>query len=173
MKLQELGEEIEAHADDIVEGAEELADQEPWVSLPEELRLNHLIPLLRSMVRAAFDEVGEEVTVRDLVEEAAEHGRQRAEQGFTDETVLLEYQILRRAVERFLRSGYVADEVLLEALVRMDAEITTATSGSLLGLHDADMDVAAAREALEQLVARRKGAGGAAEGDGAGEVTPP
>lgn len=157
MTLDELGQELQASAAEIVEGAEELANTEPWISLPEKLRLNHLVPLLRTMVSRGFGEVGGRVTVAELVEAAAEHGRQRGEQGFGDETILLEYQILRRTVERFLREGDFPDEVLLQGLVRMDAEITTATSGSLLGLHRASMDEETAASAFADLVARREG----------------
>lgn len=157
MTLEELGQELQANAAEIVEGAEELATTEPWISLPEELRLNHLVPLVRTMVSRGFGGVGGRVTVRELVEAAAEHGRQRGEQGFSDETILLEYQILREAVERFLREGHFSEDALLEGLVRMDAEITTATSGSLLGVHRASMDEETAASAFADLVARREG----------------
>lgn len=157
--LDAVGREIEREASAVIDSVEELSTQDPWLSLPDDLRLDHLVPLLQLMVRSGAGIGPDPTGPRDVIGAALEHGRQRRQHGFNEEALLKEYHLLRRAVWRFLRVRTAPDGNAAEMMLRLDAEITTATSASLLGYHADEVDATRLERAVEEMVRRRREGG--------------
>jgi hypothetical protein len=119
-----------------------IAEVEPWLSLPPNLDQNHLPQLLDNLSNAALrSEVGKKDR-HALLWSAVEHGRQRRESGFGENLLYTEYHLLRRTLWSYLRDTFSQHDAAVEAILRIDAAITLACSGSLLGYHHKALEAA-------------------------------
>lgn len=109
-------------------------DREPWSSLSEPKRIDHLPNLLEALLRMACDPDCEATHRDEVLEFARIHGLDRRYQGFEEEVIFEEYYLLRREACTGLRTFH--EEQTLEPIIpRLDAAISLATLASLRGLH--------------------------------------
>lgn len=114
-------------------------DREPWTSLPESQRVDHLPDLLGALLRMAFDPEREAGHRDEVLEFARLHGVDRRNQGFEEEVIFEEYYLLRSEACTGLRAFH--EERALESIIpRLDAAISLATLASLRGLHGRGID---------------------------------
>lgn len=108
--------------------------RDPWTSLSEPQRVDHLPELLGALLRMAFDPGRDPILREEVLEVARRHGVDRRYQGFEEEVIFEEYYLLRSEACTGLRMFH--QERDLEAVIsRLDAAISLATLGSLRGLH--------------------------------------
>jgi hypothetical protein len=114
---------------------------EPWLVLPPDLDQDHLPQVVRDLADAALADGDSDDARRRLAWAAVEHGGQRRRCGFAENLIHTEYYLLRRTLWTYLREQFPATPGTVEAILRIDAAITLASSASLLGYH---------RDALER-----------------------
>lgn len=115
---------------------------EPWLKLPADLDQDHLPVLLRHLANAALQEDAGLEEARQLVWTAAKHGQDRREDGFDESLLHTEYLLLRRTLWSYLKGEFRAEPTALDSILRIDAAITLASSGSLLGYHRGTLEKA-------------------------------
>lgn len=135
---------------DVIEAAPEVAAGvvRDWRSLAEQFHWtrdsideDHLAELICKLGEAALArESGSLDASRELVRAALQHGRDRHDDGFSEEMLFREYHLLRRGLwEQLKRKN---PEGAAETIMRIDSEITMATSASLQGFHRSHAEVA-------------------------------
>lgn len=130
--LMEIRAAIREHVHGIAAAMQAEAAGEPWLSLPQAYSLDSIPDLILTLADEALAD-DPEAHVRK-VWTAVHHGQERAETGFSETLLFNEYHLLRMAVWHFV-SGRCPPRDAFEAIARIDAAITQATSASLLGYH--------------------------------------
>lgn len=133
--MRQLCEHIKANVGTIISLWNVAAAEEPWILLPEHDRIDFLPLVLTQLAEAVLCAEPSSESVRALVEAALTHGEHRARLGLPDQVIFVEYDLLRRALWRFLNSDKPATERTARAILRMDAAISLATRASIVGLH--------------------------------------
>jgi hypothetical protein len=113
------------------------AAEEPWVLLPEHDRVDFLPTVIERIVEGVLCEAPGPSTLRPIVEAGVEHGEHRATLGVPDSVLFTEYDLLRRAIWRFLQESEFgrASTDAGRGILRIDAAISLATRASLVGYH--------------------------------------
>lgn len=151
--MPNLFERLASQADVVVAEWDRLSDEEPWRGLPPAHRVDALPALVRGLVSMALADTGPGERVQAGLAPAFEHGAQRRRLGFPDDVLFREYQILRDALWRLVRSEARQEEAH-QAIFCLDAAITVATRASLLGYHRAEIDAAGRWEEMARQVER-------------------
>lgn len=131
-------------AEKIAEVAAELAEgvahdwnaeaaKSPHLEIPKPVDANRLADLIVLLTKAAEERRSGDYgpDFREMIRAAIRHGRDRRDDGFSEDLLLAEYHLLRRAVWEHLKS--ISPLGAAETILRIDAEITVATSASLHG----------------------------------------
>ncbi len=121
-----------------------VAELSPNLNVPRPVDEDGLEELIRCLGEAAdAKKAGGNEPARALVRAALHHGRERRADGFTPDMVLYEYHLVRRVLWNELKK--IDPDLAPETILRVDAEITTATSASLQGYYipssDADDEI--------------------------------
>lgn len=133
--MRQLCEHIKANVDTIISLWNLTAAEEPWTLLPEHDRLNYLPRVLVQLAESVLCAEPDVESVRALVEAGLTHGEHRAMLGLPDQVIFAEYDLLRRALWRFLSPEEPPTERAGRAILRIDAAISLATRASIVGLH--------------------------------------
>jgi hypothetical protein len=128
----EIRDAILEHVHGIVGAMQGAAASEPWLALPQGYSLDSVPELILTLVDEALAN-DPDAHVRK-VWTAVQHGGDRAATGFPDPLLFTEYHLLRMAVWSFVTTTFDPDDAL-QAISRIDAAITQATTASLLGYH--------------------------------------
>lgn len=134
--MEDIAAELRANTDDVMRRWEARADAIPWINLPDAARRDALPRVIRGLADAALTQPPERELVREAVRCAVDHGRDRRRQGLAVEDILTEYYALRTAIWSHLREQPFHIGEVADAMLRIDAAITTATGASLVGYHD-------------------------------------
>jgi hypothetical protein len=137
-----IEQEAEALVKWVLEAWGVIAEAEPWLALPPDLDQDHLPQLVRELSAAALDGARSESLRRQLLYTAAEHGAHRRDSGFAEDLIHTEYHLLRRALWSYLRKQFGENDDTVEVILRVDATITLAAAGSLLGYHRTALEAA-------------------------------
>lgn len=139
MDLDQIGQILSASADDlalaVVQRWEELSEAEEWLALPDDLDMNHLPALIRSLADSALLSDFSRRECRRVVDAAALHGQHREEAGFAEDLIFREHHLLRRALWNQLRERFGENAQTFYAAMRLDTVIGLATTASLQGYH--------------------------------------
>ena len=138
--MQTIAKSLEEHPKEVLGEWHKLTRQEPWLALPEIFSLNHLPEVIRGLARAALVAPGDRNALAEKVWAAAQHGQDRLEQGFAEHLIHTEYHLLRRSLWRFIQREHGQSLQHYEAIARLDAATTLATSAALLGYHRAALE---------------------------------
>jgi hypothetical protein len=136
--MKQICEDLKAHIAEVVRLFERLADERPWLELPEENRVDHLPELIVGLVEASLCDPFDFDAHRKKVAAAAVHGRQRFLDGCPHHLLFEEYDLLREAIWRYMRQKFGWSDRTTEAIMRVDAATTLATRGSLWGYHSVE-----------------------------------
>lgn len=139
MELRTLCESMKSSAEEItrriLERWEVIAKGESWQALPPGLDHDHLPNLVRSLASAGLCTDYDSELCDRMVRDSAEHGKYRAEQGFSDSLLYREYHLLRRALWQQLTEDHGESATVYYATMRVDALISLANSAALYGLN--------------------------------------
>lgn len=130
---QYLVAQSEMIAEAIIDGWRDLGTDEPWLGLPEDIDVDYLPPTLEALANAALRRPSSPQERRELLEAAAEHGADRAEEGMAEELVHRELHLLRGGVWDAVRRRFGDGGAALDAMFRLEAGLTLAVSASLFG----------------------------------------
>jgi hypothetical protein len=92
------------------------------------------------LVQASLCEPQDEESHRVKVMAAADHGVHRREQGIPEHTMLIEYQLLRRAIWYYLVNKHGSGQAIVDAIMRIDTAITVATNASMWGYNREEIE---------------------------------
>lgn len=137
--MKSLCEELSDHVSEIVMDWEGVTRTEPWLLLPKGYGIDHLPEVAEALIEAAICAPKRQEAQRKLIRDSAKHGHDRREQQFGQDNVLVEYQLLRAAMEILLRR-VAGPERAARALIQVDAAISIATRASLFGYHRAELE---------------------------------
>lgn len=121
----------------IVDRVKQAMNRDPWTTLPESQRLDHLPALVDTLLPIAFERTDDGARRDELLELARRHGMDRRYQGFEEELILREYYLLRSEACNGLRTFH-SERALESVIPQLDAAISEATLASLRGLHGKD-----------------------------------
>lgn len=133
--LQKVIDAAPALAVGVVSDWDTLATNSPWLNVPQPLDEDGLAELIRLLAEAARErESGSRKGAsRQLIRAALRHGRERRDDGFSEDLLFREYHLLRRGL--WERLSDIGPDEAGEAILRIDAEITMATAASMHGFH--------------------------------------
>lgn len=111
----------------------------PWSGLEESERQNNLISVITRILDCAMSGASREERVNAMIEAACNHGECRREQGVEVESVFTEYDRLRTATWRQLRT--LADApTSYDAIFAIDGLLSVASRATALGYHRSEME---------------------------------
>ncbi|MGH7662791.1 MAG: hypothetical protein ACRENI_00610 [Gemmatimonadaceae bacterium] len=131
--------DLRTHVEEILEDWQEATQEEPWLSLPREHRIDHLPAVVRGLIDVALCGPSSEAAHRAMVEASAKRGSDRRDQGTQQELVFTEHYLLRKAMQRYLER-VAGPERASDALIRIDMAISLATRASLQGYHRRELE---------------------------------
>ncbi|MEX2581807.1 MAG: PAS domain-containing protein [Gemmatimonadota bacterium] len=136
--LHDVQTRLAQHAPDIIDGFNRSTEQEPWIHLPEQERLNFLRNLIEPLTEVALSTSGDSKVYRRALHVAARHGERRHAQGLPEQILFDDLYLFRRAV----CSQIECDDGALyaEAVNRIDAVLSLATFASLRGYYRDDFE---------------------------------
>ena len=120
--------------DKVVASWEALSDRPPWSRLTTAQRVDHLAPLLTSLLRAVFAETPERTHRAEMIRNAATHGEDRRSQGYDEEIILEEYYLIRELIWTELRARLEPSRAA-PIIIRVDVALSLASAASLRGMH--------------------------------------
>lgn len=137
--MRDVCHDIKAHTGQVLALWQEFARREPWLSLPEHHRIDHLPEVIVGLTEASLCDPADEAAHLQKVWAAAEHGQHRREQGFAMELIFHEYHLLRQALWRYIRD-HAEMSKQAEAINRIDTAISLSTMASLRGYHRRELE---------------------------------
>ena len=124
-----------------------------WSGTEDSIDEDHLAELIQALAASALArDSGPPDAARALVRTAVLHGRERREDGFTEEMLFREYHLLRRGLWEELRKN--DPDSAGDTILRIDAEITLATGASLRGYHWEDEEELDEEELVDDILER-------------------
>jgi hypothetical protein len=127
-------EELKAHLAEVLVEWHELTGEQPWLSMPSDVRIDHLPDLIRELSDAALRTPADLTARLNALSAAVAHGEGRRLHGFSDGLLFTEYYLLRQAMWRYIRENWPPEEAG-PAIMRIDTAITLASRAALYGYH--------------------------------------
>jgi hypothetical protein len=138
--MNDICQDLKGHVSDVLVEWETLVRAEPWYSLPADHRIDSLPDVVVGLVQASLCEPQDEESHRVKVMAAADHGVHRREQGIPEHTMLIEYQLLRRAIWYYLVKKHGSGQAIIDAIMKIDTAISVATNASMWGYHREEIE---------------------------------
>lgn len=152
--MREICDDLKAHTAELMTTWERLVREEPWYSLPAEHRVNSLPEVVVGLVEASLCRPHEWDACRQKILAAAAHGQNRREQGIPEWMMFTEYHLLRRAIWTHLVDRWGPSDRIVDAIMRIDTAITSATNASMWGYYRTEVEALGKwEEGMERLIA--------------------
>jgi hypothetical protein len=150
--MRSICELIKAHIPEVIAEWERLVREQPWFSLPPDHRIDHLPDVVVGLVEASLCRPQDVEAHRQKIRAACEHGTSRRARGVPEHLIFTEYHLLRQAIWYYLcRTLDPADDRVVDAMLRIDSALSTATNAAMWGYHRAEVE---AMGRWEESVAR-------------------
>lgn len=131
-----IADRIATNVQEVLKRFDEVGEEDPWINLPGEYRVNYLSEVIALASTLALCAPDDEETCRKLVHGAAHHGETRLEQGLPDSIIFREVYLVRESVWSYIRQMDDTDtELATEAILRIDMALSLASKASLRGYH--------------------------------------
>ncbi len=127
-------EELKGHLAEVLVEWHAITGEQPWLSMPAEVRIDHLPELIRELSDAALRIPVDCGARLRALPTAVAHGEDRRRHEFSDNVLFTEYYLLREAVWRYIRQLWPLEEAG-PAIMRIDSAITLASRAALYGYH--------------------------------------
>lgn len=152
--MRDLCDDLRDNIPAVLEQWERLVRQEPWFSLPRDHRIDNLPGVVLGLVDASLCSPGNMEAHRTKVMHATEHGYNRREQGIPESLLLTEFHLLRQALWYYLVAKHGPSDRVVQAIMRIDTSITTATNASMWGYYRTEVEAMGKwEESMERLIA--------------------
>jgi hypothetical protein len=138
--MKRICEHLKSNVAKVLAEWERLVQEEPWYSLPADHRIDNLPDTIIGMVNASLCDPSDIEAHRDHVAAATKHGEDRRKQGIPEHMMLTEYHLLRQAIWYYLVENMGPSERVVNAIMRIDIAITTATNASMWGYHREEIE---------------------------------
>lgn len=132
-------EELKAHLAEVLVEWHAITGEQPWLSMPAEVRIDHLPELIRELSDAALRAPADRAARLRALSTAVAHGEDRRLRGFSDNLLFTEYYLLREAVWRYIRQLWPLEDAG-PAIMRIDSAITLASRAALYGYHSRELE---------------------------------
>ncbi len=127
-----------AEMDEIMAAWDRSTDQLPWSDLEESDRQNNLVSVITRIIDCAMSSASREERVTALIDAACAHGDARRRQRVDVHSLFIEYDKLRAATWRQIKS-LASAPTTYDAIFVIDGLFSIATRGTVLGYHRAEM----------------------------------
>ncbi len=114
-------------------------DELPWSKLEEDERQNNLSAVITRVIDCAMSDASRDVRVNALIEAACAHGESRRKQGVDVPSLFTEYDVVRTATWRQLKT-LVGPPTSHNAIFVIDGLLSVASRGTVLGYHREEME---------------------------------
>jgi hypothetical protein len=132
-------EELKAHLAEVIVEWHAITGEQPWLSMPAEVRIDRLPELIRELSGAALGNPSDIGARHRALSASVAHGQDRRLHGFPDTLLLTEYYLLREALWRYIRRVAPYDEAG-PAILHIDSAITLASRAALYGYHARELE---------------------------------
>ena len=130
-------------------------DELPWSELEQADRQNNLVGVITRVIDCAMSDASRDARVNALIEAACAHGESRRTQGVDVPSLFREYDVVRTATWRQLKT-LAAPPTSYGAIFVIDGLLSVASRGTVLGYHRKEMEAlglwASQREELRKTV---------------------
>ena len=130
-------------------------DELPWSELEQADRQNNLVGVITRVIDCAMSDASREVRVNALIEAACAHGESRRKQGVGVPSLFIEYDVVRTATWRQLKT-LTAPPTSYSIIFVIDGLLSVASRGTVLGYHRKEMEAnglwSSQREELRKTV---------------------
>jgi len=154
--MKDLHEDLRENVDAVVREWERLVREQPWFSLPRAYRTDNLAGVVTGLLDTALSTSEAAITAghRSLIVQAAEHGYNRREQGIPESLIFTELHLLRQALWYYMVERHGARDRVVDAIMRIDRAISSATNASMWGYHRTEVEALGKwQESIERLAA--------------------
>ena len=127
-------EELKSHLAEVLVEWHAITCEQPWLSMPAEVRIDHLPELIRELSDAALRTPVDLRSRLRALSAATAHGEDRRLHGFSDGLLFTEYYLLREALWRHIRQLWPLEDAG-PAIMRIDLALTLASRAALYGYH--------------------------------------
>ena len=125
--------------DEIMSDWDRSTQELPWSGLEEGVRQNNLASVITRVIDCAMSSDSREDRVNAMVDAACSHGEYRRRQNFEVPTLFTEYDKVRTAMWRQMKT-LVGAPTSYNAIFVIDGLLSIATRGTVLGFHRKEME---------------------------------
>ncbi len=127
-----------AEIDEIMADWDRQTDALPWSALESHERQNDLAGVVTRVIDCAMSEAPREERVDAMIAAACRHGAYRRKQGVDVHSIFREYDVVRTATWRQLKT-LVDPRTSYDAIFVIDGLLSVASRGTVLGYHQEEM----------------------------------
>lgn len=127
-----------AEMDEIMADWDRSTDELPWSALEGEGRQNDLAGVITRVIDCAMSPAPREERVDAMIEAACNHGKYRRRQQVEVHSIFTEYDVIRSATWRQLKT-LVDAPTSYDAIFVIDGLLSVATRGTVLGYHQEEL----------------------------------
>ena len=128
-----------AEMDEIMSDWDRSTDALPWSQLESSERQNDLAGVITRVIDCAMSPAPREERVDAMIKAACNHGAFRRKQGVDVHSIFREYDVIRAATWRQLKT-LVGPPTSYDAIFVIDGLLSVATRGTILGYHRTEME---------------------------------
>lgn len=128
-----------AEMDEIMADWDRNTDSLPWSALQAGERQNDLAGVITRVIDCAMSAAPREERVNAMIAAACRHGEYRRRQGVDVHSIFAEYDAVRAATWRHLKT-LVSGPISYDAIFVIDGLLSVATRGTILGFHRKEME---------------------------------
>ena len=128
-----------AEMDEIMADWDRSTDSLPWSALETSERQNDLAGVITRVIDCAMSAAPREERVDAMIAAACRHGEYRRKQGVEVHSIFTEYDVVRTATWRQLKT-LVSPPTSYDAIFVIDGLLSVATRGTILGFHRQEME---------------------------------
>lgn len=127
-----------AELDEIMADWDRQTDALPWSALQADDRQNDLAGVVTRVIDCAMSSASREERVDALIAAACRHGEYRRRQGVDVHSIFTEYDVIRAATWRQLKT-LIGAPTSYDAIFVIDGLLSVASRGTILGYHKDEM----------------------------------
>lgn len=128
-----------AEMDEIMSDWDRSTDALPWSALQASERQNDLAGVITRVIDCAMSPAPRQERVDAMIAAACRHGEYRRKQGVDVHSIFTEYDVIRAATWRQLKT-LVGAPTSYDAIFVIDGLLSVATRGTILGYHREEME---------------------------------
>lgn len=134
--FEKISGSITEHIPEVLQRFNVVTEQDPWIHLPADYRVNCLGEVIEMAATLALRAPGDRTLCTRMLHSAADHGQTRLKQGLPDSILFRELYMVRESLWSYMKEEHAEDSAMVaEAIVRVDTVLSLASKASLRGYH--------------------------------------